>query len=187
LQSTPPGAVAWLSEDVVDLECRWYAVQVRPKSERCTSQFLHAKGYDPFLPLYPCRRRWSDRIKELHLPLIPNYLFCRVTSEAIGAIVTTPGVIRIVGAGRTPIAIDDHEISALQRIDALRLSARPWPFLREGQTVQVTDGPLAGTRGVLLRVKSAQRLVVSVSLLQRSVAVELDANSVFADVGALVA
>jgi transcription antitermination factor NusG len=123
----------------------------------------------------------------MELPLIPNYLFCRVTPDAMGSIVTTSSVIRIVGAGGTPIAVDDDEISALQRIDALRLDAQPWPFFREGQSVQILDGPLAGICGVLLRVKSANRLVVSVSLLQRSVAVELDANSVFATVDAPVA
>jgi len=171
----------------VNLECRWYAVQVRPKSERFTSQLLGAKGYEPFFPLYRSRRRWSDRIKELELPLIPNYVFCRVLPDAMGNIVTTPGVVRLVGAGRTPIAVDDREIDALQRIDALRLDARPWPFFHEGQWVEILDGPLAGVRGVLLRVKSAHRLVVSVSLLQRSVAVELDASSVFAAVDARVA
>jgi transcription antitermination factor NusG len=162
-------------------------VQVRPKAERFVARLLAGKGYDPFVPLFLERRRWSDRIKVLELPLIPHYVFCQVAAAAMGAIVTTPGVIQIIGAGRTPVPVDAHEIDALRRIDALRLNAKPWPFLREGQTVQICGGPLDGVRGVLIRIKSATRLVVSASILQRSVAVELDAESVIAEVGMMVA
>src|SRR5262245_37482051 len=128
------------------LESGWYAVHVRPKCERLVADLLAAKAYETFLPLYLEHRHWSDRIKAVELPLIPSYVFCRVTAETVGRIVTTPHVIRIVGAGRLPIAIDAQEIDALQRIDAHRLRAEPWPFLRAGQLVEITDGPLGGVR-----------------------------------------
>lgn len=169
------------------LQDGWYAVQVRPKAERFVAHLLDAKGYEPFVPLYQQRKRWSDRVKVLELPLIPNYVFCRATDETFGAIVTTPGVVRIVGAGRTPLPIDADEMDALRRIDGYRLRAEPFPFFRVGQLVEIQDGALRGVRGVLLRVKSAHRLVVSVSLLQRSVAVELDDSAVFGVVGDLIA
>ena len=172
---------------MAQLESGWYAVQVRPKCERLVAELLCTKGYDQFLPLYVERRRWSDRIKTLELPLIPQYVFCRATPDAVGRIVTTPRVIRIVGCGRTPVAVDPEEMEALQRIDAHRLRAEPWPFLHPGQSVEIRGGPLDGVRGVLARVKTGHRLVVSVTLLQRAVAVEVDAYSVIALSGGLVA
>jgi transcription antitermination factor NusG len=160
------------------LESGWYAVQVQPKCERFVAELLGAKGYERFVPFYMARRRWSDRTKVLELPLIPHYVFCRITADAIGPIVTTPRVVRIVGCGRTPIPVDQQEIDALQRIDGCRLQAEPWPFLRVGQEVAICGGPLDGVRGVLVRHKGADRLIVSVTLLQRAVAVEVDAQSV---------
>jgi len=148
---------------------------------------LAMKGYETLLPLYVEQRRWSDRIKALHRPLIPNYVFCHVTDDAIGPVVTTPRVVRMVGAGRSPIQVYAHEIEALRRIDANRLRAEPWPFAHIGQTVELRDGPLSGIRGVLVRIKGEHRLVVSVTLLQRSVAVEVEAQAVVAVIGDRVA
>lgn len=160
---------------MTQLDDVWFAVQVRPKAERSVASLLGQKGYQPFLPMYMDRRRWSDRTKQLEVPLIPSYVFCRSTGDAIGRVVTTPGVIRIVGAGRTPIAVDPGEIEALQRIDAFRLRAQPFPFFHEGQIVEVLAGPLKGARGKLIRIKTGDRLAISITLLQRSVAVEIDA------------
>ena len=164
------------------IERGWYAAQLRPKSEYYVTQLLAGKGYEPFVPMYQRRRRWSDRVVKQLVPLIPNYVFFHVTPESLGMLVTTPRVIRIVGAPRCPWSIPEHEIEALRRIDALRLNAEPWPFFREGQIVQILDGPMSGVRGVLLRVKNEHRLIVSVTLLQRSVAVEIDAGSVFTSI-----
>lgn len=153
---------------------RWYAIQVRSRYEHTVGRLLAEKSYEQFVPVYTCRRRWADRIKELELPLFANYLFCRVTPAASGPIVTTPGVIRIVSAGNQPLPVDDHEIAALRKIVESGLRTEPWPFLHVGRTVQIESGPLCGLRGVLCRIRSADRLVVSVALLRRSVSVELD-------------
>jgi transcription antitermination factor NusG len=173
--------------NVATLERGWYAAQVRPKSEEYVKHLLGGKGYEPFVPVYERRRRWSDRVVTQTVPLIPNYVFFHVNRESLGFVVTTPRVIRIVGAARAPWPIPAHEIEALRRIAALRLIAQPWPFFREGQVVQIQEGPMSGVRGILLRVKNEHRLIVSVSLLQRSVAVEIDARSVFAAPENLVA
>jgi transcription antitermination factor NusG len=164
---------------VATIERGWYAAQVRPKSEQYVRQLLVGKGYEPFVPVCQRRRRWSDRVVSQIVPLVPNYVFFHVTLESLGFVVTTPRVIRIVGAARSPWPIPEHEIEALRRIDAQGLHAQPWPFFREGQVVQIQGGPMSGVRGILLRVKNEHRLIVSVSLLQRSVAVEIDADSVF--------
>jgi len=96
---------------------RWYAVETQPRVEKAVCSVLRNKGYELFLPLYQSRRRWSDRIKELELALFPGYLFCRLSAgQRTLPLLTTPGVRRIVGVGRTPVPIPDEEIAAVQAI-----------------------------------------------------------------------
>jgi transcription antitermination factor NusG len=136
---------------------------------------LRGKGYQEFLPLYRSKRRWSDRVKELDLPLFPGYLFCRFDVHGrLLPILTTPGVIGIVGAGKTPLPIDDEEIESVRAILRSGLKAQPWPFLRVGSKVYIEAGPLAGVEGIITNTDKVYRLVVSVSLLQRSVACEIE-------------
>jgi transcription antitermination factor NusG len=156
----------------------WYAVHVKPRAELSVARHLDAKGYQQFVPLYRSRRRWADRVKELEMPLFPQYVFCRTTINTSGRIVTTPGVIRLVGVGNMPVPIEDHEIEALQLIVNTRLRAEPWPFLQIGQRVELAAGPLKGMRGILVRFANGNRLIVSVTLLQRSVSVEVHGHDV---------
>jgi transcription termination/antitermination protein NusG len=153
----------------------WYAVHVRSKSERTVSTVLGHKGVEQFLPTYRSRRIWTDRVKVLDLPLFPGYIFCRIPLEERNRVVTIDGVIGFVGAGRLPIPISDPEIEAIRTIVQSDVKAQPWPFLKIGQTVRICHGSLAGIEGILVRVKNSWRLVVSVTLLERSVAVEIDA------------
>ena len=161
---------------VVDFGGSWFALQVRYGSEKVVAMILRQKGYSEFLPLYQVRRRWSDRIKELAVPLFQGYIFCRFDCSIGAPIVTTPGVIRIVGAGKTPVSVSDQEIETLQALMRSGLNAQPCGFVRTGQRVTIKGGPLCGLEGIVLRVKNNYRLVVSVSLLQRSVAVEIDSD-----------
>jgi transcription antitermination factor NusG len=153
----------------------WFAVQTRPKWEKPVRGILENKGYELFLPLYKSRRCWSDRIKEVELPLFPGYLFCRLTQEQRTLpLLTTPGVRGIVGFGRRPAPIPDCEIAAVEAIVKSALPAHPHPFLRVGQYVRLKYGPLDGLEGILTGTRKAWRFVVSVEMLQRSVAVEVD-------------
>ncbi len=152
----------------------WYALQVRPRFEKMVASALVSKGYEGFLPLYRHRSRWSDRIKEVHLPLFPGYLFCRFDVNKRLPILVTPGVIHIVGIGKIPHPVDDTEIAALEKIVLSGLQAEPRSYLTIGQKIRIEIGPMAGVEGILLAQKGANRLVVSVSLLQRSVSVEID-------------
>jgi transcription antitermination factor NusG len=152
----------------------WYALRVQTKYGSFASATLRSKGYEEFLPLYRSRRRWSDRIKTLDLPLFPGYLFCRFNVGDRLPVLTTPGVIGIVGAGKTPIPVDEEEIEAIRAILRSGAVAQPWPFLRVGSKVHVERGPLAGVKGIITNTDKVYRLIVSVSLLQRSVAVEID-------------
>ena len=152
----------------------WFAVQTRLRYEQFAAEHLRSKGYDPFLPVYTCRRRWSDRIKKVDLPLFPGYLFCRFDLQNRLPILVTPGIIQVLGSGKSPIAVDDAEIAAIQAIIQSGLPREPWPFLQIGQKVRIATGPLSGYEGILLNLKGNHRLVLSVSLLKRSVAVEVD-------------
>lgn len=153
----------------------WFAVATRPRWEKYVSQALAGKGFEAFLPVYKSRRRWSDRIKELDLPLFAGYLFCRMSLEAKRLpVLTTPGVRQIMGIGKVPIAVPDGEIDAVRAIVASGLAAQPWPFVRVGDRVRLKGGSLNGVEGLLIATKKHHRLVVSVELLRRSVAVDVD-------------
>ena len=152
----------------------WYALQVRPRFEKVIASTLLNKGYEGFLPLYRHRSRWSDRMKEVELPLFPGYLFCRLDLNRRLPVLITPGVMHIVGIGKAPHPVEESEISALQAVVFSGLQAEPRSYLNIGERVRIEVGPLAGTEGILTALKGSSRLVVSVSLLQRSVSVEID-------------
>jgi transcriptional antiterminator NusG len=156
----------------------WVALQVRSRSEKFVASALTSKEIEVFLPLYTTRRRWSDRVKELELPLFDGYVFCKLNLLYRMPALTIPGVIQFVGVGKTPVPIEEGEITALQSVIKSGLPSMPWPFLKVGQQVRVEHGPVRGLEGILLQVKGSHRLVLSVSLLQRSVAVEVDRDSI---------
>lgn len=153
----------------------WYAISVRTRFENLAASVLRTKGFEEFLPIYRSRRQRSDRTKEIELPLFPGYIFCRFDPvDRLLPILTTPGVISIVGAGKTPVPVPDREISALKSIVSSGLPALPWQNLSVGDKILIETGPLAGLEGIALSVDKHYRLVVSVPLLQRSVAVEIE-------------
>ena len=135
---------------------------------------LRGQAYSPFLPLYKCARRWSHRSKILELPLFPGYLFCRFNAQHRLPILKIPSVIQVLGVGRTPIPINECEISAIQTVVASGLNSQPWPLLEIGTHVRIEDGPLCGLEGILLDFRGRHRLIISVTLLRRAVAVEID-------------
>jgi transcription antitermination factor NusG len=152
----------------------WFALQTRFRHEELVARQLRNKGYEAFLPVYKCRRRWSDRVKELELPLFPGYLFCRFSPANRLPILTIPGVARVVGVGRTLVPIAEDEIAAIQKAVQSDLPRQPWPFPRVGQRVQVVCGSLSGVEGILLSFRGGCRLILSVNLLHSSVAVDVD-------------
>ena len=132
---------------------------------------LEYKGYDHLLPLY---KRWCNRTKCFELPLFPSYVFCRLDPYNRLPVLSVPGVFSIVGFGPTLVPVDSREIAAIQAIAGSGLETLPWPYLEAGQTVRIDRGSLRGLEGILIRTKTSHRLVVSVTLLQRSVAVEIE-------------
>lgn len=152
----------------------WYAVEIRHNREKNVAELLEAKGLETFLPTYEEPRQWSDRIKIAELPLFPGYLFCRLNGERRMPILSTPGVRRIVCFGTTPVPVPEGEIETVRQFVRSKLKIQPWPFLEIGQKVKIQKGPLAGVDGILQEFRGNYRVVVSIALLQRSVAAELD-------------
>jgi len=151
-----------------------YALHVRARWEKLVALSLEQKGYDQFLPLYLSRNRWSDRARDVALPLFPGYVFCRFPVSRRLPILTTPGVMSVVGISNVPAPVDEADLDRIAALVRSGLPAAPWPFLTVGQRVRVDRGAFAGIEGILVAVKKHYRVVVSVSLLQRSVAVSIE-------------
>ena len=152
----------------------WFALYVRSHFERVVETCLKGKGYPAFSPFYQTVRKRSGRSKLLDLPLFPGYVFCRFNPHKRLPILTTPGIVNVVGAGNVPEPIELSEIRSVQAVSDSGQPVQPWPFLQEGHKIRIEAGPLSGTEGTLLRMKNQFRLVVSITLLQRSMAVEVD-------------
>ncbi|HEV2381477.1 MAG TPA: UpxY family transcription antiterminator [Terriglobia bacterium] len=158
----------------------WYALYTRHQHERAIATMLSSKGFEIFLPLHSAVHHWKDRRKAVLLPIFPCYVFLRLQGggDRRFQVVSTPGVYSFVGAGGHPATIPQPEIDAIRRTVETRLGIEPHPFLKSGDWVRVTSGPLEGIEGMLVRQKSLCRLVLSVELLQKSVAVEVGAETV---------
>jgi transcription antitermination factor NusG len=152
----------------------WYALQVRSRKEDYVVSQLLGQGFESFLPKYKVLRHWSDRVKELEQPLFPGYLFCRFEFESRRPVIMTPGVLQVVGLGRTPMPVEEKEILSIQEALASGLHSEPWPYLQAGERVRVNYKYLSGLEGILVNFKGNHRVVLSVTLLQRSVALEVD-------------
>lgn len=152
----------------------WYALTVEPQHEKVVGRRLSELGYESFVPLYRTRRRWSDRVKELELPLFSTYVFSRFPFHNRVPILRVPGVRSVVSARNAPAPVRDEEIEAIRGIVASGLPVQPWPCLKTGQRVLIDSGPLRGIEGTLTQFKRTWHVVVSLELLNRAVAVELD-------------
>jgi transcription antitermination factor NusG len=172
LHQSDPAAL--LRAEKTDVAKRWFALRVKSRREKVVAVMARNKGFEEFLPIYQSRRHWSDRLKSLELPLFPGYVFCRLDPLHRLPLLTIPGVLHFVGTAKVPTPIEDKEIAAVQRAVQCGALTEPWPFLEVGQRVRIEDGPLAGLEGVLAGTFKPQRLIVSVAILQRSVAVAIE-------------
>jgi len=152
----------------------WFALRVRSNYEKVASLHARERGYEEFSPSYTAERQWSDRKRTTERALFPGYVFCRLDPNNRLPILTIPGVVGLVGFGSRPTPIPDLEIEYVRTLVGSGLLVSPWPFLGPGQTVLIERGPLKGVEGVLQSVKGRLRLVVSINVLQRSVATEID-------------
>jgi transcription antitermination factor NusG len=131
-----------------------------------------------FSPSYSTKRKRVDRIAEIEVPLFPGYVFCHFDASQRLPILVTPGIVGVVGRGKRPEPVADKEIASIRTLALSGYPVQPWPFLNSGQRVRLQSGPLMGAEGIFLRIKDDHHLVVSITLLQRSVSIVIDRDSV---------
>ena len=160
-------------EEVNEEGLVWVALTVIPRKEGVTAKTLRLRGYESFLPMYSVKRRWSDRMKTVELPLFPGYVFCRLNPLYRLPVLKISSIMGIAGPARAVEPVPDKEIAALQAVCRPGNQIVPYPFLTVGAKVRIQEGPFKDLEGILLEEKPA-RLVLSVVLLQRSLAINID-------------
>jgi transcription antitermination factor NusG len=161
-----------------DRLCCWFALAVKPRFEKAVARTLEMKGYETLLPVFRKQHGYGSRCKESDLPLFPGYVCCRFDVRHRLPILTTPGVIQVLGAGNAPIPLADGEIASMQTAIRAQLALQPFPFVQVGQRVRIESGALAGIEGIVMSFKQTLRLVISITVLQRSVLLEIDRGQV---------
>jgi len=156
----------------------WFALQIRTRWEATTAGLLQSKGLETFLPTYATKRKWSDRVKVVDSPLFPGYVFCRFDVHNRLPVLITPGVLSVVGRGKTPIPVDEREILSIQAAVGSGIRLEPWPYVEIGERVRIQDDVFDGMEGILTSIKGTDRVVISVTLLRRSVALEIDRSRI---------
>jgi transcription antitermination factor NusG len=155
-------------------QIRWYATHVCSRHEKQVLSQLQERRISCFLPVYRSVRRWKDRRKELDLVLFPGYVFVQIDLRERLRVLQLPSVVRFVSFNGQPAPLQDSEIEILSKGLASGIRAEPHPYLKVGQRVHIRSGPLAGANGILVRRKDNFRVVLSIDLIMRSVAVEVD-------------
>jgi transcription antitermination factor NusG len=156
----------------------WYALYTRHQHEKVVSQILLGKGFDVFLPLYPVARASGGHAKKVLLPLFPCYVFLHGGLDRRLDVVTTPGVHAFVETANRPAVIPQAEIDGVRQTVESSLRVEPYPFLKSGDRVRVRSGSLQGIEGILIRKKNLFWLVLSVEMLGKSIAVEIQSSAV---------
>jgi transcription antitermination factor NusG len=157
-------------------EPQWYAAYTCANHEKGVAEQLERRSVENFLPLYESVRRWKDRRVRLQLPLFPGYVFVRLALRDRLQVLEIPSVVRLVGVDRHPTSLPTEEIESIRACVVQRHPLLPYHFVHRGQRVRVLSGPLEGLTGIVLRQKNRTRFVISLELLMRSVAVEIDGS-----------
>ena len=159
-----------------ELKPHWYALWTFSNHEKAVAERLRERAIGHFLPLYTSLRRWKDRRVQLQLPLFAGYVFVHIAPRDRLRVLQIPGAVRLVGFGGPPIALPEHEIDAIRSSLTHQVHAEPHPYLTMGKHVCVVSGPLRGLKGIVVRKKNGARFVISLDLIMRSIAVEMNAS-----------
>jgi transcription antitermination factor NusG len=157
---------------------QWFAVSTRSRHEKQVAKQLAAKSIEHWLPLYDAVHQWKNGRQRVQLPLFPGYLFVRMQAAERLQVLNVMGVAYIVGSRLGPTPINELEIGAIRGVLNSNLTMEPRSYVTVGERVRVCSGPLAGCEGILVRNKDDLRVVLSIDLIMRSVAVELDGHDV---------
>lgn len=163
-----------VTESACDTNEPWFAAYTLAHHERRVAQQLEERKIGSFLPTYKSVRRWKDRRKLLELPLFPSYVFVQMNPTNRLDLLRLPGVLGLVCFQGRPIPVAAAEITSLRQGIAGPNSVHPHPYLKAGRKVRIRNGSMSGVEGILVRKRESARVVLSISLLQRSIAVEID-------------
>jgi transcription antitermination factor NusG len=155
---------------------RWYAVYTYPRHEKAVKERLESKSIEAFLPTFVSESRWKDRRVRIQTPFFPGYVFTRISLSDRSKVLAAPGVIRMLSFNGTPAPIDDLEIEAVRLCLERGATLESFPLFQVGDRVRVRSGVLEGLEGLVSRCKSERRLIVPISLINQSVAVEIDVH-----------
>jgi transcription antitermination factor NusG len=158
-------------------ESDWFAFRVRPRHEKSVALQLREKGQEYFLPVVRQNRKWANRLTYVDLPLFSGYIFCRSHRSALAPILRTLGIVDVLRAGARPVPVDDEEIESLRKAISANAHIEAFPYMATGDKIHINDGPLAGMGGIVVDFRNPRRLVISLTLLRRSVLVELNPAS----------
>lgn len=154
----------------------WYAAYTKPCHEKRVAEHLEIRGVDLFLPLYRSTRRWNNgRTVTLERPLFPNYVFVHIPASRRVRVLELSSILSIAGTSREPTPLPDEDIERL-RSGLLQVNAEPHPVLIVGERVRIRRGPLEGLHGIISRLKNQFRVVLTLDLIMKSVAVEVCAD-----------
>lgn len=159
----------------LSLPLYWYAVYTYPRHEKSVAERLESNGVETFLPTFTTESQWKDRRVKIEVPVFPGYVFVRMSSAQRGKVLSAPGVIRVLSLGGVPIPLDDSEIEGIRLCLDRGMKLEPHPFLEVGDRVRVRSGQLAGLEGRISQRKNKRRLIVPLTLINQSMAVEIDA------------
>jgi transcription antitermination factor NusG len=156
------------------LQPRWYAAYTRANHEQRVADQLEQRGVDNFLPQYEAARKWKDRKVRLHLPLFPGYVFVHLALQNRLQVLQVPGVAWLVSFAGRPVPVPEEEFERIRGFLKRGFRAEPHPYLKTGRRVRVCSGPFEGMEGIVVRRKNSNRLVISLELIQRAMAVDVE-------------
>jgi len=167
-----------LAEEAAHSEMLWYAGYTASRHEKRVAEHFVQRGVEHFLPLYETIHRWNNGRHRVQLPLFPGYIFVRIALRDRMRVIEVPGFARLVGFNSLPCPLPEADINKMK--DALNkgVVAEPYPYLTVGTRVEIRNGPMQGMTGILLRRQNKCRVVISVDLIMRSMAVEVEASDV---------
>ncbi len=172
------GAETFAGDDLeAYVEARWYAAYTRANHERRVAEQLRERGVENFLPQYESVRKWKDRRVRLYMPLFPGYVFVHLALRYRLRVLEVPGVACLVGFAGKPVAVPEEEFARIRGILSKGLRAQPHPYLQAGRRVRVRSGPFEGMEGIVVRRNNNSRLVISLELIHRAIAVDVEEAS----------
>ena len=155
----------------------WYACRTRARAEKKVFAALEGRSVESYLPLVPRDRQWADRVKRVHFPLFPGYVFARFDAGGMGRVVTVPGLTEVVGVEGRPRPVDEDELETVRvlvaGIEATGREPHPSDYLSLGEAVEVVDGPFRGMRGTLVDERGSSRVVVKLDAIRQALGVEM--------------